>query len=118
MGGYYRKFCPNCSTITSSFTNWLRKAVKLSWTESGQFVFDNITDFSKEFKVDASDVHVGVDAVLLQEGKDKIDLPICYFSTNLTPQLKKSVLSYCCKKMPTQHVGLEQSEPHHHLIEN
>jgi len=51
-------------------------------------------DFSKEFKVDASDI--GVDAVLLQEGKDKIDLPICYFSTNLTPQLKKSVLSYCC----------------------
>lgn len=35
-------------------------------------------DSSKEFKlvVDASDV--GVCAVLLQEGKDKIDLPICY----------------------------------------
>jgi len=85
MGGYYRKFCPNCSTITSSLANLLRKGVKLSWTESCQFAFDNIMDFSKESKlvIDASDV--GVDAVLLQEGKDKIDLPICYFSTNLTP---------------------------------
>jgi hypothetical protein len=35
--------------------------------------------YSKEYKltVDASDV--GVDAVLLQEGKDDIDLPNCYF---------------------------------------
>jgi hypothetical protein len=36
--------------------------------------------FSKEYRltVDASDVGVG--AVLLQEGKDDIDLPNCYFS--------------------------------------
>jgi len=36
--------------------------------------------FSKEYKltVDASDVGVG--AVLLQEVKDDIDLPNCYFS--------------------------------------
>ena len=35
--------------------------------------------YSKEYKltVDASDV--GVDAFLLQEGKDDIDLPNCYF---------------------------------------
>ena len=40
-------------------------------------------DFSKEFKlvIDASDV--GVCAVLLQEGKNEIDLPICYFSNKL-----------------------------------
>ena len=42
-------------------------------------------NFSKESKlaIDANDV--GVDAVILQEGKYEIDLPICYFSTNLTP---------------------------------
>ena len=36
---------------------------------------------------DASDVGVG--AVLLQEGKDKIDLTNCYFSKNLDKHQKK-----------------------------
>ena len=80
MAGYYRKFCPNFSTITSSLTNLLRKDVKFSWAESCQLAFDKVKaistsypvltapDFSKDFKlaVDASDVGVG--AVLLQEG--------------------------------------------------
>jgi hypothetical protein len=53
--------------------------------------------FSKEYKrtVDTSDVGVG--AVLLQEGKDDIDLPNCYFFLknlttirNINPQLIKT----------------------------
>jgi len=46
-------------------------------------------DFSKEFKleVDASDVGVG--AVLLQNGNDKMHLPICYFSKKKKKKKKK-----------------------------
>ena len=100
MAGYYRKFCPNFSTVTSSLTNLLRKDVKFSWAESCQLAFDKVKailtsypvltapDFSKDFKlaVDASDVGVG--AVLLQEGKENIDLPICYFSKKLDKHQK------------------------------
>jgi hypothetical protein len=45
--------------------------------------------FSKENRltVDASDVGVG--AVLLQEGKDDIDLPNCYFSLKYDKDQKK-----------------------------
>ena len=45
--------------------------------------------FSKENRltVDASDVDVG--AVLLQEGKDDIDLPNCYFSLKYDKDQKK-----------------------------
>jgi hypothetical protein len=49
--------------------------------------------------VDASDAGVG--AVLLQERKDDIDLPNCYFCSTFCkdkkryPQLKKNDLTYC-----------------------
>jgi hypothetical protein len=47
--------------------------------------------FSKEYRltVDASDVGVG--AVLLQEGKDNIDLPNCYFSLKFENDQKKVI---------------------------
>ena len=100
MAGYYRKFCPIFSTVTSSLTNLLRKDVKFSWAESCQLAFDKVNAiltsssvltapyFSKDLKlaVDASDVGVG--AVLLQEGKDNTDLPICYFSKKLDKHQK------------------------------
>jgi hypothetical protein len=40
----------------------------------------DIPDFSKEFKLAVDVSEVGVGAVLLQEVKDDIDLPICHFS--------------------------------------
>ena len=52
-----------------------------------------------ELTVDASDAGVG--AVLLQERKDDIDLPNCYFCSTFCkdkkryPQLKKNDLTYC-----------------------
>jgi hypothetical protein len=45
-------------------------------------------DFSKEFKLVVDVSGVSVDAVLLQEGKDKIGLPICYFSKKLNKHQK------------------------------
>ena len=92
MVGYYRKFCPNFSTISEPLTCLLKKNVPFVWTESCQTAFEKLKvilesspvlsapDFSAQFKLatDASDVAAG--AVLLQEGKDCIDHPICYFS--------------------------------------
>jgi hypothetical protein len=59
-------------------------------------------DFSKEFKLVVDVSGVSVEAVLLQEGKDKIGLSICYFSKKLDKhqkiilQLRKNVLLCCC----------------------
>ena len=92
MAGYYRKFCPNFSTIASSLTALLKKDTKFYWSEQCQLAFNRIKailsnspvliapNFSKQFKiaVDASDVGIG--AVLMQEGTDKVDHPVCYFS--------------------------------------
>ena len=92
MAGYYRKFCPNFSSITEPLTQLLRKDMKFVWTEQCQSAFEKLKamlqnapvlsapDFSRPFKlaVDASDVAAG--AVLLQEGQDGVDHPTCYFS--------------------------------------
>ena len=92
VAGYYRKFCPNFSTISEPLTCLLKKNVPFVWTDSCQTAFEKLKailesspvlsapDFSAPFKlaVDASDVAAG--AVLLQEDNDGIDHPLCYFS--------------------------------------
>ena len=45
------------------------------------------TGFLERLTLDATDVDVG--AVLLQEGKDDIDLPNCYFSLKFDNDQKK-----------------------------
>ena len=91
MAGYYRKFCPNFSTVTQPLTELLQKNVKFIWTERCQSAFNRLKallqsapvlsapDFSRPFKlaVDASDIAAG--AVLLQEDDDEIDHPVAYF---------------------------------------
>ena len=100
MAGYYRKFCPNFSTITELLTRLLQKKVKFMWTEDCQKSFDclkamlksapvlSAPDFNLPFKlaIDASDVAAG--AVLLQEDKDGIDHPVCYFSKKFNKSQK------------------------------
>ncbi|CAB4005229.1 Retrovirus-related Pol poly from transposon, partial [Paramuricea clavata] len=92
MAGYYRKFCPNFSSITEPLTQLLRKDMKFVWTEQCQKAFEKLKamlqnapvlsapDFNRPFKlaIDASDVAAG--AVLLQEGQFGVDHPVCYFS--------------------------------------
>ena len=92
MAGYYRKFCPNFSSVTEPLTELLRKNVKFAWTARCQSAFERLKallqsspvlsapDFNHPFKlaVDASDIAAG--AVLLQEDQDGIDHPVCYFS--------------------------------------
>lgn len=92
MAGFYRKFCPNFSTISEPLTQLLKKNVKFIWSVDCQKSFDELKailksapvlsapEFSLPFKlaVDASDVAAG--SVLLQEDKIGVDHPICFFS--------------------------------------
>ena len=89
MAGYYRKFCQNFSTVAEPLTQLLSKKAKFLWNENWIEELKAILrsapvlsapDFDHQFKlaVDASDVAAG--AVLLQEDKDGVDHPICYFS--------------------------------------
>jgi hypothetical protein len=96
MAGYYRKFCPNFSSVTEPLTHLLSKKVKFTWSATCQTAFNKLKvlletapvlsapDFSRQFKVavDASDVAAG--AVLLQEDEDGVDHPISYFSRKFT----------------------------------
>ena len=92
MSGYYRKFCPNFSSITEPLTQLLRKNVKFVWSNGCEKAFEELKailesapvvaapNFDSQFKlaVDASDVAAG--GVLLQESQDGVDHPVCYFS--------------------------------------
>ena len=92
MSGYYRKFCPNFSSISEPLTQLLRKNVKFVWSNGCDKAFEELKailesapvlaapNFDSQFKlaVDASDVAAG--GVLLQESQDGVDHPVCYFS--------------------------------------
>ena len=92
MAGYYRKFCHNFASIAAPLTGLLQKKQKFIWTQNCQAAFEKIKtvllmapvlsapNFSKPFKlfIDASDIGIG--GVLLQEDKQGIDHPVCYYS--------------------------------------
>ena len=92
MAGYCRKFCPNFSSITEPLMRLLRKNVKFHWNDQCKKAFEELKAvlfsapvlsapiFTHPFKlvVDTNDVAVG--AILLRQGDDDVDHPICYFS--------------------------------------
>ena len=73
MGGYYRKFCPNFSTIIEPLTQLLKKNQKFVWSDDCEKSFVKLKailksspvlqapDFYSQFKlaVDASDAAAG-----------------------------------------------------------
>jgi hypothetical protein len=95
MAGYYRKFCPNFSSVSEPMTALLKKNVTFAWSKDCETAFEKVKamlvsapalsapNFDHPFKlaVDASDIAVG--AVLLQEDSNGIDHPVCYFSRKL-----------------------------------
>ena len=100
MAGFYRKFCPNFSSVVGPLTNLLQKKVNFSWTKDCDESFKKIKcvlmntpvlsapNFDKQFKltVDASDIGIG--AALFQESDDGVDRVVCYFSKKLTKSQK------------------------------
>ncbi|XP_048035833.1 uncharacterized protein LOC125261281 [Megalobrama amblycephala] len=92
MAGFYRCFCRNFSSVAAPLTTLLSPSEHFVWSTDCQTAFENIKvllcskpvlsapNFSLAFKleVDASDLGAG--AVLIQEDKDGIDHPVCYFS--------------------------------------
>lgn len=92
MAGYYRKFCPNFSTIANPLTCLLKKSSELIWNEACQQAFEQIKailmvspvlsspNFDKEFVLQIDASNMGCGAVLLQEDEDDVCHPVAYFS--------------------------------------
>ena len=89
--GYYRRFCPMFSEITSPLTELLSKNAKFNWNEKCQVAFEKIKeilsshpvliapDFSKSFTIAVDACDIGVGGVLMQE-KEGTNQPIAFFS--------------------------------------
>ncbi|XP_073807553.1 uncharacterized protein [Danio rerio] len=92
MAGYYRGFCKNFSSVVTPLTNLLSPSRQFKWSSECQHAFESIKallceapvlmapNFEKPFKMEVDASAVGAGAVLLQEDKEGIDHPICYFS--------------------------------------
>ena len=90
--GYYRKFCYNFSIIAEPLTNLLNKRTEFVWNNDCQKTFDIlkatlknepvllVSNFAKEFKLAVDRSDTGAGSVLLQEGSNGVDHPVCYFS--------------------------------------
>ncbi len=71
MAGYYRSFCPNCSSVVAPLTDLLQARAKFVWSPTCE---------NKPFKLQVDASQVGTGAVLLQTDEHGIDRPISYFS--------------------------------------
>ena len=109
MAGYYRKFCSNFSIIAERLTNLLSKKNKFLGTEKCQEAFDKLKailksapvltapNFSQIFKLFVDASNVGVRAVLIQEDRNGVDHPGCYFSKKLNKhQINYSTIEKEC----------------------
>jgi hypothetical protein len=95
MSGFYRRFCPNFSSVAAPLTTLLKRNVKFVWDTPCQSAFEQIKamltsnpvlkapEFGKPFKLAVDASEVGVGAVLLQEDTNGMDHPIAYFSQKL-----------------------------------
>ncbi len=92
MAGYYRSFCKNFSSVVAPLTDLLSPKTAFKWSLECQHAFESLKAllmhapvlaapvYDRAFKlaVDASDAGAG--AVLLQDGPDGVEHPVCYFS--------------------------------------
>ncbi|XP_076062441.1 uncharacterized protein LOC143037773 [Oratosquilla oratoria] len=93
MVGYYRRFCPNFSSVVAPLTDLLSTKTSFKWTQACQDSFESVKallanapvlrapDLQRPFTIHVDASEVGAGAVLLQEGKeDRVLHPVCYFS--------------------------------------
>lgn len=92
MSGYYRSFCRNFSSVVSPLTNLLSPSQQFVWSAECQHAFESIKallccapvlaapDFTTPFKLEVDASALGAGAVLIQEDRDSIEHPVCYFS--------------------------------------
>lgn len=102
--GYYRSFCPNFSTVVAPLTNLLSKKVSYVWSPQCQMAFVAVKDllcntpvlaapnFDKPFKIQVDASGVGAGAVLLQEGEQGVEHPVCFSRKFGRHQLNYSVV--------------------------
>ena len=100
---FFRKFIPNCSTISEPIVSLTRKNKnkdkKIIWEEDQQILFNllkqklmnapilKFPDYSKEFIIETDALSVGLGAVLAQEyevDNSLINFPIAYASRSLS----------------------------------
>ena len=98
---FYKSFAPNQKTILTPLTNMTSPKVQFNWTILYQESFAKVKqilinhpilmspDYTKEFQlfVDSLDARAG--AVRIQEGSDRIDRAICYYSKKLNKRQKE-----------------------------
>jgi len=92
MAGYYRSFCRNFSSVVHPLTSLLSPSRAFVWSPECQHSFDSVKallcstpvlaapDFALPFKLEVDASAVGAGAVLLQEDKNHVEHPVCYFS--------------------------------------
>ena len=94
--GYYARYLPKYSDLTTPLTELLRKGSGFKWNSVAQASFDKIkvyltppptliiADFSEPFSIyiDASNQAVG--SVLTQKDENNVNRPVCYYSKKLS----------------------------------
>ena len=103
MAGFYRRFCPNFSSVVAPLTALLSPKLTYQWTEDSQQAFEKIKlllssapvlkspDHTIPFELHVDACEVAAGAVLLQKDTHSGILhPVCYFSS----KFKKHQLAY------------------------
>jgi hypothetical protein len=98
LAGFYRCFVRDFSIITAPLNDLTKKGVPFYWGAAQEYSFNTLIDklthapllqlpdFDKTFELECDASGIGIDGVLLQEGK-----PIAYFSEKLSgPSLNYS----------------------------
>ena len=92
MIAYYRKFCPNLSSVLTPLTGLVSPKVKFVWDSRCQEALEKVKRifmsspvlvpqlYDREFRLYVDSCDDGAGASLVQEGEDNIEHPISYYS--------------------------------------
>lgn len=92
MCGFYRRFCPNLSTIVTPLTDLTSGKVKFVWTDECQTAFEKVKriltncpvivspQYDREFRLYCDSSDSGAGSSLMQCDDEGIEHPVCYFS--------------------------------------